>query len=80
MVKEIGQFAVRYSKDLKDVIIAFMPHSTYLSTHLEVYNRLQGIAKPTGNYSRVTLNDKVYLGIHFENDIPETQLMQALSQ
>ena len=78
MLKQIGQFAVRYSTDLKQVIIAFTPRTSCLSAHLALCNRLKGIAKPTGDYSRVTFNDNEYWGVHFENNIPEDVLMLAL--
>ena len=77
MVKEIGQFAVRYSEDFKHIIIAFTPRPSCLSTHVALSNRLKGIANPTGDYSHITFNDKAYFGVHFENNIPEDCLMQA---
>ena len=80
MITTVGEFAVRYSEDLAQIIIACTSLSSWLSTHVALCNRLQGIAKPTGQYSRLTFNNQVYLGVHFENTIPKECLMQALSQ
>lgn len=81
MTKEIGQFAVRYSEDLKHVIIAYISiDSSALSTHVALFNRLKGIVKPTGQYSSLAFKDNTFLGMHFENTVTEECLMQALSQ
>lgn len=81
MIKEIGEFAVHYSEDFKQIIIAYTSvASSFLSTHVALCNRLKGIAKPTGQYSRLTFKDHIYLGVHFENTISEDSLIQALSQ
>ena len=79
MIKEIGQFAVSYSEDFKHIIIAFIPRPSGLSTHVALFNRLKGVAIPTGDYSYLTFNNTVCLGIHFENNISEEYLIHALS-
>ena len=78
MLKEIGDFAIHYTKNSQHVVIAFLPHPTCLSTHVALLNRLKGLVKPTGDYSYLSHKNNIYLGVHFNNTLPEKDLIQAL--